>query len=117
VPSWSATTPAGTLVQVAVRGVSVSGRRSSWDVVGRWAGTDATFRRTSLGPQRDDLAHVAGPGGAGLVTAEVEQLFGQLGQAGHVDLELVEGTLVLGHRASPAPRPSPGACGRNSAVP
>jgi hypothetical protein len=59
VPSWSATTPAGTLVQVAVRGVSLSGRRSSWDVVGRWAGTDATFHRTSLGPQRDDLAHVA----------------------------------------------------------
>jgi hypothetical protein len=59
VPSWSATTPAGTLVQVAVRGVSLSGRRSSWDVVGRWAGTDATFHRTSLGVQRDDLAHVA----------------------------------------------------------
>ena len=59
VPSWAATTPAGTLIQVDVRGTTAAGRRSSWDDLGRWAGTDATFARTSLGSQRDDLAHVA----------------------------------------------------------
>ena len=59
VPSWASTTPAGTLIQVRVRGADPSGRRSSWDTLGRWAGTDRTFRRTSLGSQPDDLARVA----------------------------------------------------------
>ena len=59
VPSWAATTPSGTLVQVDVRGVSLGGRHSSWDDLGRWASGEGTFRRTSLGSQRDDLAHVA----------------------------------------------------------
>jgi hypothetical protein len=59
VPSWAATTPAGTLVAVHVRGIGAGGRRSSWDTVAHWAGTDATFRRTSFGPQRDDLASMA----------------------------------------------------------
>lgn len=59
VPSWASTTPAGTLIQVRIRGTDPSGRRSSWDTLGRWAGTDRTFRRTSLGSQADDLARVA----------------------------------------------------------
>jgi Peptidase_C39 like family len=59
VPSWTATTPEGTLVQVDVRGVSEGGTRSSWDTLGRWASGDASFRRTSLGTQTDDLARVS----------------------------------------------------------
>jgi hypothetical protein len=59
VPSWAADTPEGTLVQVDVRGVGVGGHRSSWDTLGRWASGDASYHRTSLGTQRDDLAHVA----------------------------------------------------------
>jgi hypothetical protein len=59
VASWSATTPPDTLIQVDVRGVGPRGTRSSWDTLARWAGPDATFARTSLGAQRDDLAHVA----------------------------------------------------------
>jgi hypothetical protein len=59
VPSWAATTPVGTLVQVDVRGLGPHGTRSSWDTLARWAGPDRSFRRTSLGSQRDDLAHVA----------------------------------------------------------
>jgi hypothetical protein len=59
VPSWTATTPEGTLVQVDVRGVSEAGTRSSWDTLGRWASGDASFRRTSLGSQTDDLARVS----------------------------------------------------------
>ncbi|MEO5708856.1 MAG: C39 family peptidase [Nocardioidaceae bacterium] len=59
VPSWAASTPEGTLVQVDVRGTSEGGTRSSWDTIGRWARGDGTFRRTSLGSQSDDLARVA----------------------------------------------------------
>ena len=59
VPSWVASTPRRTLVQVEVRGTGLRGKRTSWDNLGRWAGPDATFRRTSLGSQRDDKAHVA----------------------------------------------------------
>ena len=59
VPSWAASTPRHTLIQVEVRGTGLRGRRTSWDNLGRWAGSDATFRRTSLGSQRDDRAHVA----------------------------------------------------------
>ena len=59
VPSWAASTPEGTLVQVEVRGTSEGGTRSSWDTLGRWARGDATFKRTSVGSQTDDLARVA----------------------------------------------------------
>jgi hypothetical protein len=58
VPSWQARTPEGTFVEVQVRGRSAAGR-SSWDTLGRWASGDAGFRRTSQGPQTDDLARVA----------------------------------------------------------
>jgi peptidase C39-like protein len=59
VPSWTASTPRSTLIQVEVRGIGLKGRRTSWDNLGRWARPDSTFRRTSLGSQRDDRAHVA----------------------------------------------------------
>ncbi len=59
IPSWSARTPPGTLIQVDVRGLAPRGSRSSWDTLARWAGPDTTFARTSLGAQRDDLARVA----------------------------------------------------------
>lgn len=58
VPSWEAGTPEGTFVEVQVRGRGAGGR-SSWDTLGRWASGDAGFRRTSQGPQADDLAHVS----------------------------------------------------------
>jgi hypothetical protein len=58
VPSWASTTPAGTLVTVQVRGTSLGGHRSSWDTLAHWAGPDTTYRRTSLGRQRDDLGRV-----------------------------------------------------------
>jgi hypothetical protein len=59
VPSWAATTPEGTVVQVDVRGLSLGGSYSSWDTLGRWASGDRSYRRTSLGTQPDDLARVA----------------------------------------------------------
>lgn len=59
VPSWEARTPAGTFVQVHVRGRAADGTVSSWDSLGRWASHDAGFRRTSQGSQPDDLGTVA----------------------------------------------------------
>lgn len=59
VPSWEARTPPGTFVQVQVRGRAADGSRSSWDLLGRWAAHDASFRRTSQGEQGDDLGSVA----------------------------------------------------------
>jgi len=58
IPSWDATTPAGSWVQIQARGRS-NGQRSSWDTIARWSRGDTTFRRTSLGAQADDLAQVA----------------------------------------------------------
>lgn len=57
--SWEARTPEGTFVEVEVRGRTAEGRRSSWDVLGRWASGDQALRRTSVGNQGDDLADVA----------------------------------------------------------
>ena len=59
VPSWDATTPGDSWVQIAVRGRAPSGRRSSWDTIANWSREDPTMRRTSLGSQSDDLARVA----------------------------------------------------------
>jgi hypothetical protein len=59
VPAWAATTPGGSWIEVQVRGISEGGTRTSWDSLGRWSTSDSTFHRTSLGTQRDDLAHVA----------------------------------------------------------
>ena len=58
VPSWDAETRRNTWVQVAVRGRTRDGRRSSWDVVARWASGDGTMKRTSTDTQRDDLGWV-----------------------------------------------------------
>jgi hypothetical protein len=59
VPSWNATTPRDSWLQVQVRGITDSGRRSSWDTIANWSATDRRFHRTSLGSQSDDVARVA----------------------------------------------------------
>ncbi len=59
IASWSATTPDGSWVEVAVRGQAPSsGGRSSWDVLARWTTAVDPDHRTSLGSQDDDLARV-----------------------------------------------------------
>lgn len=59
IPSWEASTPGDSWVQVRIRGRSESGRLSSWYTMANWARGDRRFHRTSLGPQADDLARVA----------------------------------------------------------
>lgn len=59
IPSWDATTPGDSWVQLKVRGRSANGGRSSWDTMASWSREDDTFRRTSPSSQTDDLARVA----------------------------------------------------------
>ncbi|WP_164478009.1 peptidase C39 family protein [Nocardioides pantholopis] len=58
IASWEARTPGNSLVEIKVRGRDAAGKRSSWDVLGRWAENDQHVRSTSLGAQADDLARV-----------------------------------------------------------
>lgn len=58
IASWDATTPAGTWIEVVTRGRLADGRRSSWDVMGRWSSDDRRFHRTSAGAQADDFSSV-----------------------------------------------------------
>jgi hypothetical protein len=58
IPSWDATTPGDSWIQVQVRGRSESGRVSKWYTMANWAGHDRKFHRRSLGSQADNLAQV-----------------------------------------------------------
>jgi hypothetical protein len=58
IASWDAVTPGDSWVEVSVRGRTAAGKRSSWDVLGRWAARDKHLERTSVGGQGDDLADV-----------------------------------------------------------
>ena len=57
IPSWNASAPAGTWLEVAVR-ARRGDRAGSWDVVARWADADRGLRRVSLGEQGDDLTRL-----------------------------------------------------------
>jgi hypothetical protein len=51
VASWDASTPAGSRIEVDVRGRTATGRRTSWDTLARWTAGDRGFARTSGGVQ------------------------------------------------------------------
>lgn len=53
VASWNATTPAGTWLQVEMRGTTDTGTQTKWYVMGRWASGDADIHRTSVSGQTD----------------------------------------------------------------
>ncbi|KQT92302.1 hypothetical protein ASG49_10285 [Marmoricola sp. Leaf446] len=59
VPSWDATTPPDTHVQVSARVLSTTGRTSGWKLLGAYSTRDAAFLRTSSGTQSDAVARVA----------------------------------------------------------
>jgi len=59
VPSWSASTPAGSWVRVLVRVRGTDGRLSGFKDLGRWSSGDRWFKRRSAGSQADALASVA----------------------------------------------------------
>ncbi len=58
IASWSARTPRDSWIEVRVRGRDGAGRRSSWDVLGRWTSGDRFVARRTVSGQADDLARV-----------------------------------------------------------
>ncbi len=59
VPSWNATTPAQTWIQVELRARTQDARETKWYVLGRWASGDVDFHRTSVPGQGDKDASIA----------------------------------------------------------
>ncbi|MFE2376170.1 peptidase C39 family protein [Streptomyces sp. NPDC059398] len=59
VASWNAHTPAGTWIQVELRGSYSDGTETPWYVMGRWASGDTDIRRTSLDGQGDGKSSIS----------------------------------------------------------
>jgi len=59
VPSWSATTPKGSWIQVLVQVRDTAGRASGVKDLGRWSLRDTDFKNSSAGAQADPVARVA----------------------------------------------------------
>jgi hypothetical protein len=59
VPSWNATTPALTWIQVELRARTQDASETKWYVLGRWASGDDDFHRTSVPGQGDKDGFVA----------------------------------------------------------
>ncbi|WP_329407821.1 peptidase C39 family protein [Streptomyces sp. NBC_00704] len=58
VASWNASTPAGTWLQVELKGTYSDGEDTPWYVMGRWASGDQDVRRTSVDGQKDGRSTV-----------------------------------------------------------
>ncbi|QNE78508.1 peptidase C39 family protein [Streptomyces finlayi] len=58
IASWNAHTPAGTWIQVELRGSYSDGTETPWYVMGRWAAGDGDIRRTSVDDQGDGKSSV-----------------------------------------------------------
>ncbi len=56
--SWNAHTPAGTWLQVELKGTYSDGTDTPWYVMGRWAAGDQDIRRTSVDGQSDGRSSV-----------------------------------------------------------
>ncbi|MFI5681047.1 peptidase C39 family protein [Streptomyces cellulosae] len=58
IASWNAHTPAGTWLQVELKGTYSDGTDTPWYVMGRWAAGDQDIRRTSVDGQSDGRSSV-----------------------------------------------------------
>ncbi len=58
IPSWAATTPNGSWIEIDLR-VRRNGRWSPFYRIALWDDAREHSRRQSFGPQRDDMGHVA----------------------------------------------------------
>ncbi|TQE17272.1 peptidase C39 family protein [Streptomyces ipomoeae] len=58
IASWNAHTPAGTWIQVELKGTYSDGTDTPWYVLGRWAAGDQDIRRTSVDGQKDGRSSV-----------------------------------------------------------
>ncbi|MFG2950118.1 peptidase C39 family protein [Streptomyces adustus] len=53
IASWNARTPAGTWIQIELKGTYTDGTDTPWYVMGRWAAGDQDIKRTSVDDQTD----------------------------------------------------------------
>ncbi|MFI8888328.1 MULTISPECIES: peptidase C39 family protein [unclassified Streptomyces] len=58
IASWNAHTPAGTWIQIELRGRYSDGTSTPWYVMGRWASGDGDIRRTSVDDQSDGKSSI-----------------------------------------------------------
>ncbi|MFI1567679.1 peptidase C39 family protein [Streptomyces sp. NPDC020490] len=58
IASWNAHTPAGTWLQVELKGTYSDGTDTPWYVMGRWAAGDQDIRRTSVDDQTDGKSSI-----------------------------------------------------------
>lgn len=58
IASWNAHTPAGTWLQIELRGTYSDGAATPWYVLGRWAAGDQDIRRTSVDNRSDGRSSV-----------------------------------------------------------
>jgi hypothetical protein len=58
IASWNAHTPAGTWLQIELRGTYSDGTDTPWYVMGRWAAGDQDIKRTSVDDQTDGRSTV-----------------------------------------------------------
>jgi hypothetical protein len=85
IASWEAKTPGDSWIEVEVKGRAADGRRSSWDLMGRWAAGDKFVERTTVSGQSDDLASVnvdTWKAPAGLVAYRLRVTLGRRAGAG-----------------------------------
>ena len=59
IPSWNATTPEGSWIEIEVRASEDGIHMSRWYTLGRWAETDTDIHPTSVPDQNDEVASVA----------------------------------------------------------
>ncbi|WP_164873002.1 peptidase C39 family protein, partial [Streptomyces resistomycificus] len=58
IASWNAHTPAGTWLQVELKGTYSDGTNTPWYVMGRWAAGDQDIKRTSVDDQGDGKSSI-----------------------------------------------------------
>ncbi|MDT9692332.1 peptidase C39 family protein [Streptomyces sp. P9(2023)] len=58
IASWNAATPAGTWIQIELRGTYNDATTTPWYVMGRWAAGDSDIRRTSVDDQSDGRSSI-----------------------------------------------------------
>ena len=108
VPSWSATTPGDTWVEVQVRARTGAGQMGSWDVLGRWTSGDRKTQRRTISGQADDLGNVSvdtwrSTSGAGVAAYQVRVLL--LRRAGLKGTPSIDAVGAVASRL-PATRPA-----------
>ena len=106
IPSWNASTPRGTWLEVALR-ARVGSRWTRWWSLGVWSSTDAR-RRHSVGGQRDASGRVATDTLALARRGDAVQLRLRLRSSGAARPSVRLAAVAVSAPTGPAPRPASG---------